>query len=85
MAAYEIEPCILVFQCVRIKNKVCNALVRSSALRKGMVAKKILRSKLYLAGFLVGCLRLRRYLSVARRFNLSLSVPHTAGHSRRLA
>ena len=40
MAAYEIEPCALVFQCVRIKNKVCNAPARSSALRKGMVAKK---------------------------------------------
>ena len=48
-------------------------------------SQKILRSKLYLAGFLVGYLRLHRYLSVARRFNLSLSVPHTAGHLRRLA
>lgn len=47
--------------------------------------KKILRGTAYLAGFLVGYLRLRRYLSGARRFNLSLSVLHTAGHSRRLA
>ena len=40
MAAYEIELCAIVFQCVRIKNKVCGAAARSSALRKGMVAKK---------------------------------------------
>ena len=40
MAAYEIEPRAIVFQCVRIKNKVCGALARSSAFRKGIIAKK---------------------------------------------
>lgn len=40
MAAYEIEPCAIVFQCVRIKNKVCDSQARSSALRKDVVAKK---------------------------------------------